>query len=319
MPLIEQLESRQLFASFTAASVADLIADMNAANAAGGSNTITLTAGSTFKLSAVDNSINGPNGLPAIAAGDDLTIIGNGDTIQRTSGGTPAFRLFSVTTGGSLALTNVSLSGGLASGGAAIFNQGTLSLNRVNIQYCTAQAPAGLNATGGAIFSSGVLTISDTTIQNNQALGGDSGAFEGGAGATGAGGGIYIAGGSASVMNSTLSSNLARGGNGGNGGKAFFPTPPGPGGAGLGGAIYVATGTLQISGTTITHNTARGGSSGRSPKGIGKASDGIGQGGGIYIASSASVTLDAFTQTNTSGNTASTSDNDIFGSFTLLA
>src|SRR4051795_3866573 len=39
---VEPLESRRLLASFTASSVTDLIADINAANAAGGTNTITL-------------------------------------------------------------------------------------------------------------------------------------------------------------------------------------------------------------------------------------------------------------------------------------
>jgi hypothetical protein len=47
--------------------------------------------------------------------------------------------------------------------------------------------------------------------------------------------------------------------------------------------------------------------------------DGKGQGGGIYISLGASAGLDAFTQANTRTNTASTSDNDIFGSFTILA
>ena len=39
---VEHLEARRLLASFTASSVTELIADINAANAAGGSNTITL-------------------------------------------------------------------------------------------------------------------------------------------------------------------------------------------------------------------------------------------------------------------------------------
>ena len=99
---VEQLESRCLLSNFTAASVAELIADINAANAAGGSNTITLAPGTTFNLSAVDNQINpgGGNGLPVIAAGDDLAINGNGDSIQRsTARGTPEFRLFDVAIG----------------------------------------------------------------------------------------------------------------------------------------------------------------------------------------------------------------------------
>src|SRR3954465_12151053 len=92
---VEQLEARRLLASFTASSVAELVGDINAANAAGASNTITLAPAATFTLTAGDNYNPNPNGLPAVAAGNDLTILGNGDTIQRsTATGTPAFRLF---------------------------------------------------------------------------------------------------------------------------------------------------------------------------------------------------------------------------------
>jgi hypothetical protein len=42
--LLEILEERCVPSNYTAASVADLIADLNAANATGGSNTITLAA-----------------------------------------------------------------------------------------------------------------------------------------------------------------------------------------------------------------------------------------------------------------------------------
>ena len=41
-PRLEGLEDRTVLSSFTAANVADLIAAINAANLAGGSNTITL-------------------------------------------------------------------------------------------------------------------------------------------------------------------------------------------------------------------------------------------------------------------------------------
>src|SRR5215470_2284151 len=93
--LLEPLEDRALPSAYTATSVADLIADINAANAAGGSNTITLVAGTTFTLTAVDNTTDGATGLPVIAANDSLTLVGNGDTIARkTAGGTLAFRLF---------------------------------------------------------------------------------------------------------------------------------------------------------------------------------------------------------------------------------
>src|SRR5438128_2428950 len=146
---VEQLENRCLLSSFTAASVAELIVDINAANAAGGANTITLAAGSTFKLNAVADNNFGPTGLPVIAAGDDLTIVGNGATIQRsTATGTPAFRLFAVALGGALAMNNLTLANGLGAPaptvgargkGGAIANEGTLSLNGVTVQNCIAR------------------------------------------------------------------------------------------------------------------------------------------------------------------------------------
>src|SRR5437879_1172893 len=82
---IEQLEDRTVPSNFTAGTVADLIADINASNTGGGSNTITLVAGTTFTLTAVDNTTDGATGLPVIAANDSLTIVGNGDTIQRST------------------------------------------------------------------------------------------------------------------------------------------------------------------------------------------------------------------------------------------
>ena len=314
MQLIEQLETRRLLASFTAASVADLIADINAANAAGGANTITLAAASTFKLNAVNNYSYGPNGLPIIASDQDLTIFGNGATIQR-SNSDPAFRLFIVAPGGSLVLSDMTLSGGFVpdnsftreAQGGGIFSQGTLSLNRVTVQNCIAQGQSGANASGGGIYSIGVLTIANSVIQNNQALAGAGTLDFYTQGRRAEGGGLYTAG-TAALTNTTLSSNLAKGGDYTSGAKKLGATM---GGDGLGGAIYAA-GALQISGSTITKNAATGGSS-RSGY-----SKGIGQGGGLYIASGASVSLDAFTQAHTSGNSASTSDNDIFGSFTLL-
>src|SRR5262249_47699998 len=82
---LEQLEDRLTPSSFPAATVGQLIADINAANLAGGSNTITLVGGKSFTLTAVDNTADGPTGLPVIAANDKLTIVGNGDTIARST------------------------------------------------------------------------------------------------------------------------------------------------------------------------------------------------------------------------------------------
>src|SRR5262245_60977774 len=147
--ILERLEDRTALSNFNALTVSDLIADINAANAAGGTNTITLTAPTTspYDLTAVDNTTDGPTGLPVFTGGskpDTLTIIGNGDTIERStiqnrkSGPPPDFRLLDVAGGASLTLDNATLQNGLAFGygavGGAILNQGTLVLNGVTVQ-----------------------------------------------------------------------------------------------------------------------------------------------------------------------------------------
>jgi hypothetical protein len=112
---LEQLEDRLVPSNFTAAAVSDLIADINAANQHGGTNTITLTAPTTspYTLTAVNNTTDGATGLPVIAAKDNLTIVGNADIIQRSgASGTPGFRLIDVAAGASLTLQNLTLQGG---------------------------------------------------------------------------------------------------------------------------------------------------------------------------------------------------------------
>jgi hypothetical protein len=71
-PRLEALEDRTVLSTFYAATASDLIADINAANKHGGANTIVLTAPTTspYVLTAVDNSTDGPTGLPAITKGE---------------------------------------------------------------------------------------------------------------------------------------------------------------------------------------------------------------------------------------------------------
>ncbi len=333
--LLEQLEARELPASYTAASVSDLIADVNAANLAGGSNTITLVAGTTFTLTAATNNyVTGADGLPAIAANDNLTIIGNGDTIERsTATGTPVFRLLEVAPGGTLALADLTLQGGLlsadgtAASGGAILNQGTLTLDGVTVQNNTAQDRSGWGAYGGGIYSSGALTVTSCTIQNNNALGGGYQPIGNGyvVGGTAWGGGIYVAGGTADLSSVTLSGNTAQGGNGNDGRRyrdpfvrnGWYVDPPGYGGSGLGGGMYVAGGIVTLRLTTVSGNTAQAGKAGKPINGL-YAKDGVGFGGGLCLRAGASVGLDAFTQAQVTNNHASTSYPNIDGSFTTL-
>jgi hypothetical protein len=108
-------------------------------------------------------------------------------------------------------------------------------------------------------------------------------------------------GATATVTGSTFAGNSATGGAG---------APGQNGGDGLGGGVYSdGTSSLTIAGSTITGNYANGGAAGSG------ASAGQGIGGGAYFVDGGIVCLDWFTQTNTTGNTASTSDDDIFGAF----
>jgi hypothetical protein len=336
-PLLEVLEDRALPSSYTAGTVADLTADINAANTGGGSNTITLVAGTTFTLTAVDNTTDGATGLPVIAANDTLSIAGNGDTIQRsTANGTPAFRLFDVASGASLTLQSLTVQNGLAQGsgvlaeGGALLNQGSLTLTGVTVQNNTAQGYLDGNAAGGGIYSSSALAVQSSTIQNNQALGGDGVSADilgGDPGGSAFGGGLYISGGTATLTSVTVSSNTAQGGDGSNGGcdlNFFVPagTEGGAGGGGLGGGLYAAGGTIELHNVSVTGNRALGGAGGQGGScGLGKyrgskGPPGQGEGGGLYIDAAAAVCMDALTQSHVQKNHASTSYPDIYGTYT---
>jgi hypothetical protein len=292
---LEQLEDRTLMSNYSAATVSELIADINAANAAGGTNTITLTVPTTspYVLTAVDNTSDGANGLPVIANKDALTIIGNGDTIERNAAsGTPDFRLFDVASGASLTLENLTLQNGLAFGsgssaeGGAIYNQGNLILSAVTVQNNLAQGSPGSSgcpyhecklkpipggpAAGGGIWSGSSLTLENgTLIHNNQAIGGTGGMasqfYTGSAGGAGFGGGLYIGGGQANLTGVTVSNNSALGGTG----NYVYHG----GGSGYGGGLYVDRATVTLSSDTVDNNLVSG-----------TVADGDGFGGGLYVA-----------------------------------
>jgi hypothetical protein len=298
-PRLEDLEGRTVLSAYTAATVADLIADINASNQAGGSNTITFAAPTTslYVLTAVDNYTDGATGLPVIAAHDNLTIVGNGDTIARsTATGTLAFRVIDVAAGASLTLKGGLEAGGLPEGGA-IFNQGGLVLNGAHVQANTAQSPPGYSARGGGIYSSGSLTLEGgSTIQNNQALGyhglnarwvntrAGRSLAPALAGADAFGGGIYVAG-TVTMANVIVSSNTAQGGAGG---SSSFSTGYGQyangaaGGSGYGGGVDVAAGTVTATNTTVSANTSLEGQGGGG--GGAGGNGGTGLGGGLYAA-----------------------------------
>jgi hypothetical protein len=225
---LEQLEDRTLPSNFFAATVSDLIADIKAANNAGGSNTITLAANQTFKIDQVNNTTDGGNGLPVITLNDNLTIVGNGDTIGRTSN--TAFRFFDVGSGASLTLLNLTLKNGQATTGGAALNYGTLTVSGCTLSANSAFAAGFGQGSGGGIANYGTLTVNCSTLTGNSA----SSQF----GDAGQGGGIFNDG-KATVQNSTLDHNTAQ--------------------STGGGIDDVLSATLTITGSTLSKNSASAG------------------------------------------------------------
>jgi probable HAF family extracellular repeat protein len=185
-------------------------------------------------------------------------------------------------------------------GGGAILNGGSVvSLANDVFSDNVALGGSGNNADGGAIANSrtGSLTVSKSTFVNNRA----DGSVKGSPWAVG--GAIFSAKDALSVTVSgcTFTDNRAIGGNGG-----VLPTGQFSLGTANGGVIAVEgpSSTLTVIDSIFTGNEAIAGSGG---------SAGLGVGGGAYFAAGGKVCLDVLKSIY--GN-ASTSDQDVFGSFT---
>jgi len=194
-------------------------ADYNDCTATGyGRDTITFSVSGTIVLGSQ---------LPNItAAGGALTIDGTGQSV--TISGNNAVRVFTVDTGATLNLQNLTLANGSVPTGGGVYNSGML-----NVINCTF---SGNNSTttvtglgGGAIYNynNAALTVSNSTFSDNHAIRG--------------GGGIYIrSGGTVTITNSTFSGNSATGG----------------------GGIDNAQGTMLVTNSTFSGNSATAGSGG---------------------------------------------------------
>jgi hypothetical protein len=342
LPGDDLMEDRLVPTNYSAANVTALIADINAANTAGGANSISLTAPTTspYLFSAVNNGTNGGNLLPVIATNENLTFVGNGDTMQPT-GKQKSARFFDVTAGASLTLQNLTLKGGsLLSGGlyegGAIFNEGALTLSGVTVQSNEVKPLFNLgSAMGGGIWSNGSLTLENgTLVQDNRVLGSSGeesfAAF---------GGAVYIAGGTASISDTTFTGNTAAAGEGaggpdasGFGGALYvaagqvvmntstvnnnFIYSPGAGYATYGGGMYVAGGAVTLSNDAVQSNSAifggglyvTGGTMTLSNDTV-ESNSASSAGGGIYVASLATVYIDPFTLAHVINNTAAVDPN----------
>lgn len=155
--------------------------------AGSGADVIALTA--DVELTAVDNSTDGPNGLPSVTG--PLTINGNNQTLQRsTVSGTPEFRLLHVAESGDLTLNGITLSNGQGSSagyangnGGAVLNRGTLA---INTSVVSGNSSYGL---GGAVYNAhryisynsfirSTLSVTNSTISDNLAFAASGGGIE---------------------------------------------------------------------------------------------------------------------------------------------
>ena len=244
-------------------NVSELVAAINAANQAGGANTVNLAPGRTFTLTAVNNATDRPNGLPVIAANNKLTIHGNGATITRSkAASTPAFRLFDVAPGASLTLEGLTLANGLVVG------------------------DTGMDACGGAILNAAgaCLTVKCSVLLGNQVVGGDGGGDLGGLGL----GGAVWSDGTASFDYVLFRDNQATGGATTNPEGAMTGA-----GSAFGGAISSRNdGNLTVKNCWFTGNKASGG---RLHQPSLYMFDGMGSSGAIDNLNTALVTDSTFT------------------------
>jgi predicted outer membrane repeat protein len=131
--------------------------------------------------------------LPAIAntSPNTLTIDGTGQSI--TIDGDSTYQIFSVNSGATLTLNDLTLADGNGGGGSggAINNSGTLTVTNSTFSNNSAPGPPGVY--GGAIYSTLSLTVTNSTFSGNSA-GGLGGAINSNA---------------ATITNSTFSGNSA--------------------------------------------------------------------------------------------------------------
>jgi hypothetical protein len=276
-----------------------------------------------------------PAGRSALLVLDTVTIQGTGETITRA--GADDFRLFQVNPGVGLTLDRLTLSNGSALGGGggfggggaaglggAIYNQGTLTITNSTLTGNVATGGAGGSTrlgfgAGGGGLGSGPTTGVNGGGPNGGVAGGAAPGFGGGGsggnfgagnsaqnGGFGGGGGASSGGFGGGTGGFGAGGGGGGGGGGGAGGFGGFGGGtgganggPGGGGAGLGGAIFNQGGVVTVANSTITGNTARGGISEGAIGAAGAGQRGGAFGGGIFNLNGA-LTL---TNVTVAGNT----------------
>ncbi len=207
------------------ASAAITVTNTNDTGAGSLRAAITTANGSPTVATTINFSVSGTitlgSALPAIANSSpngSLTIDGSGQAI--TVYGVSSYQIFSVNSGATLSLRNLTINDGLATDGGGADNAGILTVT--NSTFSNNSTGGG---EGGGIYSDTMLTVTNSTFSDNSATGG-------------LGGGISNDGGTMTVTNSTFSNNST--------------------GGGEGGGIYSDT-MLTVTNSTFSGNSATGG------------------------------------------------------------
>ena len=203
--------------------------------AGSGADTIVL-AGNTYSYDTAFGATYGgtQSALPFITS--DITIEGNGATIQRTNGN---MRILDIGQAGNLTLNSSVITGGNSdSRGGGILNSATLTINDSTISNNQAATWGG----GVYNFGDGSLTVNSSTISGNTAI---------------ESGGIESAGGMLTINNSTVTGNSVTGPGGGgvylwNGATATLNRTIVAGNSAAAGAeIYLQNGTLNLNNSNV--------------------------------------------------------------------
>ena len=202
----------------------------------GGSGADTLELTADVELTAIHNTTSGANGLPVVTS--QIAIAGGGFEISRDPSA-PDFRLFFVDgPRGTLALDNVTLEGGVATGGFFVIAGGAIYAENSNLTLTDSAVENNSAQRGGAIYALETdVSLSNSTVSGNSASengGGFAGNYYGDLTATNStisgnsalrGGGIWTGKGSKMVLfNTTVASNTAASGGGFSDIGSFFST-----------------------------------------------------------------------------------------------
>jgi len=250
--VIETLEDRVVPATIPVTSLLDsgagtLRAAIEQADRAPNHDTITFAR-------SLAGTITLTSALPDLST--DIVISGPGPsvlTVARSGApGTPAFAVFAVSRGATVAISGLTITRGQFVNGGGIINSGTLTVTNctvsgnsatnsgggiinsgtgmippplLTVTNCTVSGNSATNSGGGIANNLGTLTVTNSTLSGNSVF------------VLGSGGGIFNYFGTLTVTNSTLSGNSADI-------------------AGYGGGILNAVGTLTVTNSTLSGNSA---------------------------------------------------------------